>query len=270
MDRLEFAREVIAEAGRVALEHFGRPDQLQVRSKGRHDVVTAADAAVEALVKERVLARFPSDSFLGEESGADGVSKVPGPLWVVDPIDGTQEFARGTRSWCVVIALVDRERVQFGLVLDPNTGELFEARHGGGATLNGNPIHVSAATSLEDGLVTVEISARNSIDDVLGTMRRLLEAGGSYTRSGSGALALCYVACGRSIGFVEAHMYPWDCLAANLIITEAGGTAVDFIAQGSMREGGPVAAAPPQLFAQVAGLLPANVRTALVPSTRES
>jgi myo-inositol-1(or 4)-monophosphatase len=250
------AREVLREAGALALGYFQRRDELRTEAKGPHDLVTEADAAVETLIKERILAEFPGDAFLGEETGLSRTTTGNGPLWVVDPIDGTQEFARGTRSWCIVIALVVDDVVEFGMVLDPSGDELFEALRGHRSTLNGRPVTVSSASSLADGLVTVEVSSRNSVDDVVGILRRLLESGGSYTRSGSGALALCYVACGRSLGFVELHMYAWDCLAALLVVTEAGGTAIDFIADGSLYSGGRVVAAAPQLFDVVSELMP--------------
>jgi myo-inositol-1(or 4)-monophosphatase len=264
--RQALARDVIGEAGDLALDYFARRDQLLTREKGPHDLVTEADAAVEALIMNRIVSRFPSDSLLGEETGFTQHGVDGGALWVVDPIDGTQEFWRGTRSWCIVIALVVSDRVEFGLVLNPNDGELFEARRGQGATLNGTPIAVSRAGSLADGLVSVEVSSRNRVDDVIGILRRLLETGGSYTRSGSGALQLCYVACGRSLGFVELHMYAWDCLAALLIVTEAGGRATDFIAEGSLRTGGRVVAAAPQLFESVLALMPSATALARVRS----
>lgn len=248
------ARRVIQQAGALALDFFGRRDELVVDSKGRHDVVTEADRAVEAFITEQLLSAFPQDRVLGEESGASG-SGSDGPLWVIDPIDGTQEFARGTRNWCVVIALVDADGCASGLVFHPSADELFEAHRGGPALLNEQPIRASSATSLTQGVVSLEYSPRQPKSAILAALERLIDAGGTFVRGGSGALGIVHVACGRSLGFAEAHMQPWDCLAAMYVVTRAGGRCNDFIAEGSMDGGGRVIAAAPALFDQVSALL---------------
>lgn len=254
-DRLAVATQVAREAGAVAMGFFTDLASVEIRSKGRQDVVTSADVAVEGLILARLKESFPEDAFLGEETG--GAVPVSGGLWVIDPIDGTQEFSLGIRQWCISIAFVVGNEMQIGVVYDPNADELFEARSGGGARLNGRLIAISGAENLEDGVVALEYSRRTQPEDLLHFLSGLLAEGGTYGRGGSGALALCNVACGRLIGFIELHMQSWDCLAALLIIREAGGRTNDFLVEGALTGGNVVIAAPPQLFDQLVRLLPA-------------
>jgi len=252
--RLDVATQLIRQAGALAQTYFDNPSRQSATRKGAHDWVTAADRAVEEMLRESLLAAFPQDQFLGEESGASSDLGAQ-PLWVVDPIDGTQEFARGSRNWCITIALVHQQQVQLGLVFDPSADEFYAATRGNGATLNGQPMAVSSATNLADGVVTIEFSTNTDPTDVVATMSRLLGRGGTFQRGGSGALGLCQVASGRSIGFVEAFMYPWDCLAPLLLISEAGGQCTDFIGQGSLPSGGPVVAGTPGVFDELTWVL---------------
>ena len=252
--RRQFASQVIRDAGRLAVDFWQRRESIAIDSKGPHDVVTQADKDVESFLRAAISSAFPGDSILGEEGGgSEGTSGQP--LWILDPIDGTQEFARGTRSWCVVIAVVDARGCAIGVIFDPLADELFEADRMTASQLNGVPIHASTARSMGEGVVTIEYSPRQGPDVVLTALSRLLGAGGTFVRGGSGALGIAYVACGRSIGFVEAHMQPWDCLAAMLLVQQAGGRTNDFIGEGSMASGGRVIASCPALFDQVRFLL---------------
>ena len=252
--RRSFAITVVREAAVLAVDFWSRRESLGRTSKGPHNIVTEADEAVEAFIRERLAQEFPDDAVLGEEGGlaGDGSSQA---MWVIDPIDGTQEFARGTRNWCIVLAVVDAEGCAVGVVFDPLGDELFEADRTSPALLNGKAITASKAISLSEGVVTVEYSPHQGADVVLEILRRLLSSGGTFVRGGSGALGIAYVACGRSLGFVEAHMQPWDCLASMLIVRQAGGSTNDFIGEGSMDGGGPVVAACAGLFGEVSSLL---------------
>jgi myo-inositol-1(or 4)-monophosphatase len=231
-----------------------------VTSKGPQDVVSQADLNTEILIRDRVAARFPDDAFFGEETGPVGIDGAAG-IWVVDPIDGTQPFVMGLPTWCVSIAFISGSVMHIGLVLAPVAGELFAAQRGRGATLNGRPISVRPAHSFDDGMVGIGYSTRTNPDDVIVTMSRLLKSGGMFQRNGSGALTLCYVACGRLIGYVEMHINSWDCLAALLLITEAGGEINDFLAGNALHDGNRVVAGPPALYGQLAALLPESPTT---------
>ena len=198
-ERFEFACELIRKAGAKALGYFRNFESLEVKSKGVQDMASEADVETEKLIERAVTSRYGEDGFLGEENPDFFVSKPGKGTWIIDPVDGTQPFVNGIASWCVSIAFVEGNRFVFGVVYDPNLDELFAAKAGGGATLNGRLINASAATSLSDGMVGVGYSNRVEPEDTLEPLMRLLRAQGMYLRSGSGALSLAYVAAGRLI-----------------------------------------------------------------------
>ena len=156
---------------------------------------------------------------------------------MVDPIDGTQPFVSGMTSWCVSIAYLRHGTVELGFVFSPARDELFVGRRGAGATLNGKPIQVRAATSLTEGLVGTGYSPRVPPAQFLPTFARLLDAGGMFYRDGSGALMLCYVACGRLLGYVEPHSIPGTASGALAILEAAGGRSNDFLADDGLMQG---------------------------------
>jgi len=248
LPRQRLAHALIADAGRLALSHFADLSHLAVDAKlDGQDVVSAADKEVEALIRSGIAALFPGDGFLGEETGlTPGRS---GWRWTVDPIDGTSCFVHGLSSWCISIAVSDAEDcVRLGLILAPVTGELYEAVAGAGATLNGRPIRVDAGVCLKTGLLGLGASHRVPARHVAAFLEVLLDAGGMFVRSGSGALALAEVAAGRLVAYYEPHINAWDCLAALLMVREAGGFTADFPGEGrGLLEGGPVIASAPQV-----------------------
>ena len=254
-ERYAFAIELAQDAGAVAAEYFADLDSLNVKSKGLQDVVSQADVETELVIKSRIAERFPDDAFLGEETGAEGIQDSDG-IWVVDPIDGTQPFVSGLPNWCVSIAFVVDGVIRVGVVYSPMQDELFAAREGAGATLNGRPIRVREATSLEDGIVTLGYSRRSPIEDIVTALDRLLRGGGMFSRNGSGALGLCYVANGRFIGYVEPHINSWDCLAGLLCITEAGGVTNDWLAGDALLSGNRIVAGSPAIYDALDALLP--------------
>lgn len=225
--RLQFACSTAREAGALALRYFSDLGSLTVRSKGVQDMATEADVNTEAVIRKALASSYPDDAFLGEESSDDfAISDVPG-TWIVDPIDGTQPFICGMRTWCISIAYYAENSVQLGVVYDPSNDEMFAAVKGQGATLNGRPMQVADVASVADGLVSVGYSTRVTPEDTLGPLTRLLQAQGMYHRSGSGALSLAYVAAGRLAGYFEPHMCAWDLAAGELLVNEAGGRSND-------------------------------------------
>jgi myo-inositol-1(or 4)-monophosphatase len=166
----------------------------------------------------------------------------------VDPIDGTQPFISGLTGWCVSIAFLLNGTLEIGLVSSPSRGELFAGRRGAGATLNEKPIRISGATQLTDGIVAVGYSPRVKPDEFLAVFSNLLHQGAMFHRDGSGALALCYVACGRLIGYVEPHINSWDCLGSLAIIQAAGGAISDFLSNDGLWKGNRLIAGPPPLY----------------------
>jgi myo-inositol-1(or 4)-monophosphatase len=245
--RFELGRAVIKEAGALALDHFRQLEALTIRSKGRQDLISEADLEVEILIRRRIADAFPGDGFLGEESGRAEVPDQAG-IWVVDPIDGTQPFLTGASQWCVSIGYVADGRVEMGFVHAPARDELFVGRRGGVATLNGRPISVSPVTRVDEGVVEIGYSPRIGADDILPVFERLLRQGGMYYRHGSGALAVCYVACGRMIGYVEPHINAWDCVGGLAVLEAAGGQANDFLAGDGLWVGGPLIVGAPAVY----------------------
>ena len=249
-ERYDFACALIAEAGALALRYFQQVDSLSVTSKGHQDMASEADMNVEVLIRDRLKQRFPDDGFLGEETGRAEVHDTA-CIWVVDPIDGTQPFISGMTSWCVSIALIAGGSLEMGFVSAPARNEVFAGRRGGAATLNGKPIRIKDAAKLSDGIIGVGYSPRVSPFDFSTVFSRLLREGAMFYRDGSGALALCYVACGRLIGYVELHINSWDCLGAIAVIEAAGGKVSDFLAGDSLWKGNALLAGSEKLFPQL-------------------
>lgn len=245
--RFDAALALMAQASEAAAGFFARVGDLEVRSKGTQDVVSEADLAVELLLRNGIGALYPEDAFFGEETGAHELERAEG-IWVVDPIDGTQPFVSGMTGWCVSLAYVLRGVLQFGIVASPALGEVFAGGRGVPATLNGRPIHPHPATSLADGITGTGYSPRIGADDVLPVLERLLRAGGTFFRNGSGALSICYVACGRLLGYVEPHINSYDCLGAIAVVEAAGGRVNDYLVGDALLSGNRVVAAAPGVF----------------------
>jgi myo-inositol-1(or 4)-monophosphatase len=254
-ERFEVALSAARSAGRLALDYFARATSLNVEHKGTQDLVSEADRETEHLITRELLSAFPGDAFVGEEHGLTSGHAGAG-TWVVDPIDGTQPFLLGLPTWCISIAYADTDGVQVGVVYNPVTDETYAARRGAGATRNGTAIQVRAASALSEGLTGVGCSPRTQPDDLAEIMRRLLNAGGMYQRTGSGALNLAYVAAGQLIGYVEMHIHAWDCLAAVCLIEEAGGTVSPFLADHGVSGAGPLIAGSPGVYRTLCELLP--------------
>jgi myo-inositol-1(or 4)-monophosphatase len=252
--RFDVARQLILDAGALANSYFQRLETLTIKSKGVQDMVSEADLDTEMLIKRRLAEAFPQDAFLGEETGITEIAGKSG-IWVVDPIDGTQPFVSGMSSWCVSIAYVQDGVLQFGLVYSPAQNELFLGGRGIPATLNGREISPHKGTRLTDGIVSVGYSLRIPPDTALGILSKLLRQGGMFHRNGSGALALCYVACGRLLGYVEGHINSWDCLGAIAVIEAAGGRTNDFLVGDALTKGNRIVAGAPAVFDQLTALM---------------
>jgi myo-inositol-1(or 4)-monophosphatase len=243
--RLLAAEAVAREAGALARRRFSERS-FKVDFKGPQDYLTEVDGVTEDLIASRLHAAFPDDGFIGEET-AGRASAKGGAAWVVDPIDGTANFARGVPHFCVSIACVRDGAVEVGVIYEPMRDELFAARRGGGAFLNGEAIRVSEATSLANASVEVGWNMRAGAARYLDLVRRVALWGAAPSRTGSGALGLVYVAAGRRDGYVEQFMNAWDCLAAIRIVAEAGGYVSNFLAGDGLTKGNPIIACAPGL-----------------------
>jgi myo-inositol-1(or 4)-monophosphatase len=253
--RFAFGSRLVTEAGELAMSYFQRLGSLTIKAKGPQDMASEADLNTELLIRDRLAAAFPEDAFLGEETGrTDAVAGARG-IWIVDPIDGTQPFVSNMPNWCVSIAFVLDGRTELGFVAAPARSELFIARRGQGATLNGAPIFVRQAARMTDGMIGLGYSARVPAKHLLPLLAAVLDQGGMFFRNGSGALMLCDVACGRLVGYVEQHINSWDCLAALAMIEAAGGVVSDFLADDGMWRGHALAAGPAEIFPSLAALV---------------
>ena len=241
MDMRLLAAEAIARAaGAVARRRF-LDRSFTIGFKGPQDFLTEVDGETEAFIAERLLQAFPSDGFIGEESKARPPAEG-GATWVVDPIDGTANFARGVPHFCVSIACVAGAKAELGVIYDPMRDELFAGRRGGGARLNGALIRASSVTSLATSSIEVGWNLRAGPDQYVELLRRVASTGASPSRTGSGALAIAYVAAGRLDGFVEHHIHAWDCLAGIVLVSEAGGYVSDFLKGDGLANGNPLVA----------------------------
>ncbi|MDE5786043.1 MAG: inositol monophosphatase [Duncaniella sp.] len=217
------AVELASGAGRIMRQYF-RSASLTEKSKiNDADIVTPADKACDAYITGEICNRFPLHSILAEESGAtDSGSDF---LWVIDPIDGTTNFAAGLPICCTSIALQYKGETMVGVVYDPFTDELFTAVKGQGAMLNGNPIHVAANDRLSHAVVSTgfPIDKDTNPDNNLDMTARILPRVRGFRRLGSAAMDICYVAAGVLDAYWEMNLHAWDVAAALLILEEAGG-----------------------------------------------
>nr|MBN2278659.1 inositol monophosphatase [candidate division Zixibacteria bacterium] len=221
-----FANKIAIEAGRILIEKSRK--RHRVIFKGQIDLVTDADLASEKYIIEAITAKYPDHSLLTEEASArENNSDF---RWVIDPLDGTTNFAHDFPFYCVSIGLEYRGKIVIGAIYDPVRTELFHARHGAGAFLNDARIIVSEQKKLGQALLATGFpyDIHQSNEDNLKYFRRFIKQAQAVRRAGSAALDLCYLACGRFDGFWELKLHPWDTAAAVVIVTEAGGKMTDF------------------------------------------
>lgn len=196
----------------------------QVTVKGLADYVTQVDYAVQNHLVQALAEAYPEVQFLGEE-GQKTQLDWQKPVWILDPVDGTTNLIHDFKSSCVALGLWDGRSMVFGCVYNPFREELFTAVSGQGAYLNGTPIAVSRRPTLSKSLIMVGTSPyeKDRADEVFGQIKRVYLASEDIRRSGSAALDICTVACGRADGFFEYNLKPWDYAAASVILAEAGG-----------------------------------------------
>ncbi|HKA25585.1 MAG TPA: inositol monophosphatase family protein [Candidatus Eisenbacteria bacterium] len=231
------AEELARGAGAVLLEHASRSFEIDYKSV--QDLVTSADRASEAYLVAEIERRYPGHAIVAEEgSGRDRTARY---RWLVDPLDGTTNFAHGYPFYAVSVAVEEadagresargpRGAIMAGAVYDPQRDECFSAARGQGASLNGRAIHVSAVSRLERGLLATGFpyDFRERPRESLDAFEAFLHEAQAVRRDGSAALNLCYLACGRFDGFWELKLHPWDTAAAWRIVEEAGGRLSDY------------------------------------------
>ncbi|MDQ3132310.1 MAG: inositol monophosphatase [Acidobacteriota bacterium] len=221
---LNFAIETAREAGQILLEKFGK--KIDIFFKGDINLVTEADLASEKLIIEKIRSYYPKHQILAEESG-ESIAVIDGDKrwkWIIDPLDGTTNFAHGYPCFCVTIALELDGEIVVGATFDPTRNEMFSAEKGSGATLNNRQIHVSDTEKLANALIVTGFPYNFKEKESFGKhLTDFLFYSRGVRRDGSAAIDMAYVACGRFDGFWEEGLNPWDVAAGKLFIEEAGG-----------------------------------------------
>jgi myo-inositol-1(or 4)-monophosphatase len=216
----------LARLGGDVLKHYMSREK-QIELKSRANLVTIADKESEALVIQRIKDRYPAHAILAEESGASGSGEGK---WIIDPLDGTTNFAHQYPFFCVSVAFEQRGEILCGAVYDPLRDEMFSGARGIGSFVNGQQIRVSDTEKLGGALIMTGFpySVREKIRLAMSQFEAFIIESQAVRRGGSAALDLCYVAVGRCDGFWELDLHPWDTAAGRVILEEAGGRVTDF------------------------------------------
>jgi len=207
--------------GAILMEYYGKVKSID--HKGDIDLVTEADQESERNIVSIIKAAYPHHRILAEESGDSGAASSF--TWIVDPLDGTTNYAHGYPCFCVSIAIEYEGAIIHGVIYDPVREELFTAEKGTGACLNGTPINVSSTQEINNSLLCTGFpyDVREDMESNIRLFRSFLMKAQAVRRDGSAALDLCYTAAGRFDGFWEQKLHPWDVAAGSLILSEAGG-----------------------------------------------
>ncbi|MFI5012820.1 MAG: inositol monophosphatase family protein [Hyphomicrobiales bacterium] len=241
--RLLCAQGLAREAGKLMRRRFEDQSSFKLSFKGHQDYLTEVDGEVEAFVVTRLAELFPGDTFIGEEGGREASDSV----WVIDPIDGTANFARGIPHFCISIAHLKDGKLNIGAIYDPMQDEMFAAARGGGATLDGVPMKVSGTADIRSATLEIGWNNRSGVPGFIALLQRVMGLGAGMIRAGSGALGMAYVAAGRLDGYLEQHINAWDVLAGLLLVQESGGYVSDFLGGDGLAKGNPVLACTPEL-----------------------
>ncbi|MCI0455244.1 MAG: inositol monophosphatase [Candidatus Dadabacteria bacterium] len=226
LDYLKVAENAAREAGRLLRENLGRVKDI--RYKAKHSLVTEVDTLSEDIIIKSIKSNFPTHDIFAEESGR--VRNKSSHVWIIDPLDGTTNYAHTYPCFAVSIALEVEGIIRLGIVYDPIREEFFSAELGRCAYLNGKSLEVSKASTLDDSLLCTGFTHENEwmVDENLRHFENFIRKSQAVRRDGSAALDLCYVASGRYDGFWELGLHSWDTAAGSLIIKESGGMITDF------------------------------------------
>ena len=251
----QVAERAVRAAGRVIMDRFSpargptQPSPVAVSYKGRTNLVTDVDHAAEAAAMAVLREEYPDSGILAEESGA--TPGHDGYTWLLDPIDGTRNFAIGVPHFAVNLALARDVKVLLGITYDPVREELFHAAAGHGASLNGRPMAVSSTESLEMSVIGFDMGyVDEQAEQLLQTALHLWPGIQAIRVMGSAALGLAYVAAGRIELYVHPHLGPWDLAPGLLLVREAGGVATDLLGAPATFQSGAAIAANPALHAR--------------------
>lgn len=264
---LQTAIDAAKAASTVIAYHAHVNKQPDFRLKAKHDLVTQADVESEKVIKELIKSVFPNDTFMAEESH-DGAKLTDSRTWIIDPIDGTTNFAHGVPFYAVSIALYEHGIAQVAVVLGLPHHELFTAIRGQGAFLNGDKISVSPTQSPSSSLIGTGFPYRDLsvLEDYMKVFDTLMHETHGVRRPGSASYDMAYVASGRYDGFYEYALAPWDVAAGALLIEEAGGIVSDWTGGSDWLTGSRIIAANPAIHAYLKAVIQNHVRKELLKS----
>ncbi len=252
--RLALAATLIADAGQVALAAYSAPS-IETSSKGVGDLVSETDFAIERSMRAAIGDAFPEDGIIGEEFG--GGAAATGHTWLIDPIDGTVNFARRLGYFCVSLALLAEGRPVAAWIFDPLQNELFEAGPDGVVRVNGVAVQCSKEGDIREAVVGLGFSSRHHPRLAAEVVGGITAAGAEHRRLGAGALCLAHVAAGRLDAYFEPHMNPWDAIGGLYLAACAGAVTSDYFGAGGLGAGAPAYAAAPSLSQQLLAAFPA-------------
>lgn len=262
---LQTATDAAIAASTVIAYHAQVNKQPDFRLKAKHDLVTQADIESEKVIKEHIKSVYPDDKFLAEESHEDA-KLTESRTWIIDPIDGTTNFAHGVPFYAVSIALYEHRIAQVAVVLGLPHHELFTAIRGQGAFLNGDKITVSPTQSPSSSLIGTGFPYRDLsvLEDYMKVFDTLMHETHGVRRPGSASYDMAYVASGRYDGFYEYALAPWDVAAGALLIEEAGGRVSDWTGGSDWLTGSRIIAANPAIHSYLKAVIQNHVRKNLL------
>jgi myo-inositol-1(or 4)-monophosphatase len=243
------------QAGQIMLRSMDRIDTLAVEEKGRNDFVSNVDREAETVIIDALHKAYPEHGILGEEHGHAYTGSSAGSAseftWIIDPLDGTTNYLRGIPHFCVSIALQKGRQLEHGVIFDPLRNEAFIASRGAGAQLNGKRIRVTRTSRLEEAVLGTGIppaAIRTHLDSYMDMLKSFTATCRGIRRAGAAALDLAYVAAGRTDGFFEFALSPWDIAAGTVLVREAGGFVGDLDGGDDFMKTGNIVAANTKCF----------------------
>ena len=259
---LNTAVKAARRAGAIINRASNDLDLLTVRTKRENDFVSEVDHKAEQAIIDTLLTAYPKHAILAEESGETGKSEFQ---WVIDPLDGTTNFLHGFPQYAVSIALLHKGQLDQAVIFEPTRNELYTASRGRGAFLNDRRIRVGRRDKLQDALISTGFPYRDftHLDAYTGMFRDLVQKTSGLRRPGSAALDLAWVAAGRTDGFFEIGLNPWDVAAGCLLVQEAGGLVSDFTGESGYLKSGNIVAGSPKIFAQLLKAIEPHLTPAL-------